>query len=333
MARLGRFLRFQGRPLGALDDLLQASLLQVFAACHEMLQALRERLEYLMDGAALSEEGAGEPDQEAPVLRLELACELTREEVVQGLVHGRALAGVGEEPPEGAEGAAGRAVADYIHAEEKLLEDGSPRGAILEDSLAQVAVQLVELVAHPAKVADQGIGEGDNFARLLVCLVRRQHADLAALDGLYLLVDTIALFQKPRDAPVRIRIGRLRKVDERIDHQGQAALRGGGIWRIEALDKADGARRSRRELVLLLGLAGQEPALEKAAREPLGDVVLSALREIRTCASKRLKVIRDPFVQDGCSEALVGVLKIRLQDRKRVRRVGGGKKPPQRLIS
>ena len=63
----------------------------------------------------------------------------------------------------------------------------------VEQPLSQVAVQAVEVVAHPAKVVGELVGERDDLACTLDRAVVRQRADHAAAHLLDLALDAGSL--------------------------------------------------------------------------------------------------------------------------------------------
>ena len=68
-------------------DILQAALLKILAARDELLKALRETLENIVDSPALPEKRTHKVHQEPAILGFELLRELPREHVVECLVH------------------------------------------------------------------------------------------------------------------------------------------------------------------------------------------------------------------------------------------------------
>src|ERR1017187_1046026 len=105
------------------QHLIDAPLLQVFAALHEILEAARQPLQNFVDHAALVEQRAREAQQEAAVAGIQSAGEFAREDALGGLVQSGRLYGIGEQPPKCREGAAGLAIGNEVGAGEERFEN------------------------------------------------------------------------------------------------------------------------------------------------------------------------------------------------------------------
>ena len=170
-------------------DLVDAPLLQIFPALHEIPEAARQVLQNFVDHASLVEQRAGQLQQEAAFAQFQTPGKFASEDALDCLIQGGALYGIGEQPPKRGKRAAGFAFGDEVGAGEERFQDFAAAGIVVHDALAKVAIEGLELVAHAAEIAGQPVGQRDDLARSLQGARIGQRGQAALADGVDLLVD------------------------------------------------------------------------------------------------------------------------------------------------
>ncbi|MNK68996.1 hypothetical protein D3C87_883760 [compost metagenome] len=288
-----------------------------------------------MDLAAAVEHGGGEAAQEGALVAVQLAREAACQHRFQRGIELGALLGIVEQPPERLEAAPGVAVADHVHAFEQLGEHVAALAFIVDDALAELAVEALEVVAHAAEVFGEVVGQADDLARAFqrALAIERHHAALA--DPRDLRIDAVAFVAQRRQARIGVGFGLRGQLRELLDHQRQPAFGGGHAALLEAVGKADRLQRLGGQLVLLLvGAFGQAP-LQPALGQPMGDVGLGGPRQFarQLFAVELIQRALQPLMQGRGRQGALAIHQQALQQADDLRGIGGGQQLPLGLFA
>ncbi|MNV15987.1 hypothetical protein D3C71_1067370 [compost metagenome] len=292
-------------------------------------------LHHLMHLTAAFQQRAGEVAQEVALVAVQLAGEATVEHGVQrGIEFGAALQIV-EQVPERLEAAPGIGFANHIDAVEQTVEHVAARAFVVDDALAEAAVELLEVVAHAAEVFGQIIGQADHVAGAFQRALAVERGHLAAGGLGDLGVDAIALGAQCHQTRFGIGLGLLRQLRDLLHDHGQAAFRGQAGVVFNAGNEADGLHGLAREFVFLFAGAFRQPPLQPALGQPVGDVGLRGARQLhfQLFGVERVQLLLQALGQDRTRHTPVRFQQQALQQADKDGRAIGGQQLPQRLLA
>ncbi len=327
--------QLQGFALRLLEQLIEPALFQIPTALHETAQAAREMLHHRVHLATALQQRAGQPAQEGAFAAIELAGKPTGKQRIQRLVELAALLGVVEQAPERLEGAPGFAVCNHVHAVEQLFEHVAARAFVVDDALAELAVELLEVVAHAMEIFGQLVGEMDQvactFQRALA--VQRRHA--AGGHAFDLGIDARTFVAQRGQPELWIGFGLSGQLHQLLDHQRQAAFGGAAAAFAQADDEADGLGRGTREFVFFFGCAFRQAAFQPALCQPMRKIRLCGARQFtrELVGAQGVELALQTRVQHRRRQAAFAIHQHRLQQADQFGCVVGGKQFPYRLLA
>ncbi len=183
-------------------------------------------LQHVVHLATALEHGAGEAAQEVALVAVQAPGKATRQHRFQRGIELGALLGVIEQTPEGLEAAPCITLADHVHAFEQLRQHVAALAFIVDDAFAELAVELLEVIAHAPEILGQLVGQADDLARTFQGALAIQRGDAAGADAGDLGVDAVALVAQRREAGIGVGLGLRGQLRELFDDQCQAALGG-----------------------------------------------------------------------------------------------------------
>src|SRR5262245_26441304 len=104
----------QGRTLCFPQNLVEAPLLQVFAALHKMLETARKALQDVVNATSLLQQLARQPQKKAALHRIKPRGEVACQHVIECLIQRCALFKIGEKAPESCKCSPRLALCDHI---------------------------------------------------------------------------------------------------------------------------------------------------------------------------------------------------------------------------
>jgi superfamily II DNA or RNA helicase len=180
-----------------------------------------------------------------------------------------------------------------------------------------------------ANIARQAVCQRDDFACALQRSGMRQHAHLALLDGVDLLVDARLLGHEPVDAAEFV--GVFGKPGQGFDDQRQAAFGCRGVRLHQTRDKADGLGGGGGKFVFFLRRACGKAPLQITTSQPTGHISLRRLGKVPALNAKLLQIPADPLVKNGSGQTALALVKMGLQQTDDARPVVRGQQAPQGL--
>ena len=323
----------QRAALRLFQQLIKAALFEIFTTLHEVFETAGKGLQNLVHRAALLQQVAGQTQQKAPLAQVQLADKLARHHAVEGFLQQRRLLGIGQQAPESGEGPPGLALGDQIDAGKQRVEHFAPIALAVHDALAQIPIELLELIAHAAKIAGQIVGQRDDLAGPLQRGGARQHAHPALLNPLNIPVDAGLLRAQALDPARLVGVGILGQPGQRLNHQRQAALGSRRVGLGEGGQKTNRLHRSAGEFVFFLAGTRRKAPFEVAVTEPVGHVGLRGLGEIVALGAQHFQIPGQPLEQNRGRQAALLVVELRLKQRNHRRPIGRGEQAPQRLTA